>query len=241
MPRNLSNVAAEAGEVEAAAFLSALFAPGAVVMALRGRGDSRWLSAAEDARLARAVPKRREEFAAGRRCAKRALQVLGIDECEIGSGHDRQPLWPPDIVGSITHTEGFCAAVVARQDARLWGLGIDSEVAGRVKPELWRAILMPAEQQWLDTVSAEQRAAAATLIFAAKEAFYKSQYPRTGTFIGFKEATLTVHQWPSQSGAFEVSLPERAELLTGLEVQGRYLLHEGFVTAAATLSRKAPQ
>src|ERR1700692_4432176 len=55
-----------------------------------------------------AVQKRAEEFAAGRACAHRLLAEFGIVDFPVKVAADRQPLWPEGLVGSITHTSGFC-------------------------------------------------------------------------------------------------------------------------------------
>lgn len=75
----------------------------------------------EEALVARAVDKRRREFATGRDCARRALSQLGWDEVPILAGPKREPLWPAGIVGSITHCPGYCAAIVARSTSLLGG------------------------------------------------------------------------------------------------------------------------
>ena len=54
--------------------------------------------------LDKAVQKRKAEFLAGRYCARAALaQLDGSLAVNIGIGANREPLWPPGFVGSITH------------------------------------------------------------------------------------------------------------------------------------------
>src|SRR5208282_3247294 len=93
--------------------LQSLFPAGVVGAELRAPGDASLLLPAEAEFLGRAVPKRVQEFAAGRLCARRALAEFGIVDFPVRTAHDRQPVWPEFLVGSITHTEGYCAAVVA--------------------------------------------------------------------------------------------------------------------------------
>src|SRR5271170_2846494 len=93
--------------------LGNLFPPGAVVADLREPGDPELLLPVEATYLGRAVPKRVQEFTAGRLCARRALAEFGIVDFPIKVADDRRPIWPDSMVGSITHTAGFCAAVVA--------------------------------------------------------------------------------------------------------------------------------
>ena len=52
----------------------------------------------------KAVEKRRREFSAGRTCARQALRELGCADAPIVQDQNGAPLWPPGIVGSITHS-----------------------------------------------------------------------------------------------------------------------------------------
>src|SRR4051812_24879633 len=63
-----------------------------------------------------AVPSRRHEFVLGRWCARQALAELGVMARAIPVGHQRMPVWPAGVVGSITHCRGFVGAVVAPAD-----------------------------------------------------------------------------------------------------------------------------
>ena len=95
-------------------------------------GDASLLYPEEAVSVAKAVPKRVGEFAAGRLCARRALAEFGITGVPLTMAPDRAPVWPESMVGSITHTRGLCAAVVAER-RRFASLGIDVEVAGDVE------------------------------------------------------------------------------------------------------------
>ena len=216
--------------------LSALFPPGAVVAALRGAGDPLALYPEEARHLKRAVQKRAEEFAAGRLCARRLLQEFGIRDFPIDVGEHREPLWPDALVGSITHTSGYCAAVVASK-ANLRAVGIDCEIAGSVKPELWRGICTPAESAWLRSLPDALQPRAATLIFSAKEAFYKCQFGVTRQQLGFHDAVVEIADWPEPRGVFRIraTRPIALDRFTAMPLEGRYLFHEEFVTAALAL------
>ena len=56
--------------------------------------------------IARAIPKRQAEFAAGRRAARAALTTLGHPAQAIPVGDRRAPIWPQGTVGAITHDQG---------------------------------------------------------------------------------------------------------------------------------------
>jgi 4'-phosphopantetheinyl transferase EntD len=213
-----------------------LFPDAVVVTELRGAGDPSLLMPVESSYLGRSVPKRAREFAAGRLCARRALAEFGILNFPIEVAADRRPRWPPSVVGSITHTEGFCAAAVAERSA-LASIGIDSEAANAVKRELWDSICLPEEIDWLEALAEGERAAAATLIFSAKEAFYKCQYPITTQSPGFHEAHVRIANWGAGRGVFTVGGSPALAIakFAPWPFTGQYLFHEQFVTAALCL------
>lgn len=216
--------------------LAGLFPSGAIAASLRETGDPGALYPEEARHLGRAVEKRAREFAAGRQCARRVLQEFGLEKFPIEVGEHRQPVWPATLVGSITHTAGFCAAVAA-PTTRLRSVGIDCEIADSVRPELWRGICTPAETVWLRSLPELQQRRAATLIFSAKEAFYKCQFPATREHLGFHDAGVELPEWGGQEGAFIIRAARHIALdrLAPLPLQGRYLFHEEFVTAGIAL------
>jgi 4'-phosphopantetheinyl transferase EntD len=208
-----------------------LFPAGAVVAELREPGDPSLLLPAEASHLGRSVAQRVLEFAAGRICARRALAEFGITDFALEVGAQRQPLWPEWMAGSITHTTGICAAVAAPRCIAL-ALGIDSEVRGEVKRDLWPRIFMPEEIAWLQSLALSQRDSAAAAMFCAKEAFYKCQFPMTRERLDFFAVSIEVPQWGAASGVFRVSARHGTprSVRDGLPMQCRYLLHGEFVT-----------
>jgi 4'-phosphopantetheinyl transferase EntD len=178
----------------------ALFPAGVAGAELLREQDAGPLLAAERACLPGAAQARTREFAAGRHCAREALLALGEEPVAIPRRQDRQPEWPPGIVGSISHASGYCGAVVARQST-CGGLGFDVEEWGRMRPALWRRIATPAEIAWL-RAQGDAGERWATLLFSAKEAFYKAQYPRSATFLGFQAAAFHA----TAPGRFEIEL-----------------------------------
>jgi enterobactin synthetase component D / holo-[acyl-carrier protein] synthase len=216
--------------------LTELFPHGVLAAELCGRGDPNALYPAEAAHLKRSVQKRAEEFAAGRLCARLLLHEFGISNFAIEVGAHRQPLWPEDLIGSITHTTGFCAAVAAPKK-NLRSVGIDTEITGSVKTELWRGICTPLETTWLRSLPQSEQLAAATLIFSAKEAFYKCQFGLTQERLGFHDASVELPGWGQKRGAFRIFANRsiKLELNAALPLQGQYLFHEQFITSGIAL------
>jgi 4'-phosphopantetheinyl transferase EntD len=216
------------------ALIESLCPPGVAAAELRTPGNPALLHAEEARSVARAVAKRVQEFAAGRHCAHLALERLGLPAAPLCVASDRRPLWPAGIVGSITHTDGFCAAAAARTE-RLTALGIDTERAEAVGAELRPSICTPAELVWIEGLPAAERTSAATLIFCAKEAFYKCQYPETLQWAGFHD--LEVHPQERFGRAGRLTLAARRPLEffathPASTLHAAYRFHEEFVTAA---------
>ena len=221
---------------ELSPMLSALFPRGSVAASLCGPGNPRLLHPAEARCVARAAPQRLREFAAGRACARRAMAELGIVDFSLQAADDRQPVWPAPMVGSITHTRGFCAAVVAERQSAL-ALGLDSERVGDVRPELWQRICVPSELAWIRSVPALHQAAAATLIFSAKEAFYKCQYSLVRERVTFHDVRVEA-AWGACGGAFQIHANRRLAVSTraAMPLQGLYLHHQALITAGIGLA-----
>ncbi len=145
---------------------------------------------AEEAAIARAVPTRRAEFAAGRAAARAAMQALGQPPAPIPMGADRAPIWPAPLTGSITHAGGLALAALAPRETCA-GLGLDLEPDTPLAHELWPAVLCEAERDWLATRPAASRGNLAKRLFSAKEAAYKAQYPRSATLLEFTDISIS--------------------------------------------------
>jgi 4'-phosphopantetheinyl transferase EntD len=216
-----------------------LFPAGVVATEMRVPGDVALLLPEEAACLGRAVAKRRQEFAAGRQCARRALQEFGVVDFPLRVGADREPLWPRGFVGSITHTAGICAAVVASRE-RFRGLGVDAEIVGVVGAELWPSICVAAETAWLASLPQPERAPAVTLIFAAKEAFYKAQFPLARERLHFHDIGIDVPVWSTSRGSFLVRplRPIRVSEFVALPLRGEYGFFGEFAAAGVAIGAR---
>ncbi len=197
--------------------------------------------------MQKAVLKRQQEFAAGRACARCALSELGQANSLILAAIDRQPIWPQDCIGSITHSGAFCAAVVAKRQAFI-ALGIDTETVADVRPDLWPTICTVEELLWLRKVPDRSRNLAASLVFCAKEALYKCQYPLTLEWLDFHDLEIALDASIQTDGlGIEGSFHLRAlrPLLFSahveLPISGRYLVHDRYLTAAIAAPQAAGQ
>ncbi|MBV8619480.1 MAG: 4'-phosphopantetheinyl transferase superfamily protein [Curvibacter sp.] len=214
----------------------ALFAIPVQAMELRDRGLPAWLLPEERDSIAGAVPSRIEEFAAGRRCARDAMRAFGLDTPgPLRRGPHREPLWPAGLVGSITHTEGFCAAVVASARACA-GLGIDAERCGRLGPGLWPLLFDATEQAALRALSPPDQDRLATVLFAAKEALFKSQFALSAAVPEFTDVCLRLAAPLADSGSLELVAVRDARLEPWAgRSRFRYALQGPFALAGALI------
>lgn len=138
-----------------------------------------------------AVERRKREFHAARACARLAMELLGELPVAIPAAPDRSPVWPAHLIGSISHCATFCLAAVARKGERHGAIGVDVEPAEDLPSELLDAICSPGEKAALDDKLPEERLLLARILFSAKEAVYKCQYPLTGTILDFQDLEVT--------------------------------------------------
>ncbi len=221
-----------AGQPVVSSEIASLFPNVAVAVAeLWGAGDPSTLHATEAPLIASAVENRQREFAAGRQCVRHAMERLGRRPTPLLIGDKRSPLWPDDVVGAISHTEGYAVAVVGLvdHDADPITVGIDAEHVGRVLDSLHERLFNEAELRYLASLGDDERAVAATVMFGAKEAFYKAQFVRTGAWVGFHDVelrpdgdTFTMHR------ATDLDVLERFEW----PMRARSLLQRGIAVSA---------
>ena len=184
---------------------------------------------AEAALVLHAADKRRREFTAGRLLAHRALAALDPLHGCIGADMDGVPTWPPATTGCINHGAGRVAVAVASRDA-VQGIGIDMEAVGRFHRDLEPLVLSAREMRDVSAVNGDERQARAAVLFCAKEAWFKCQFPLLRRRLGFDEAEVAV-DW--QSGRFVVR--PRGAVDPSADVAGCSSVHDGIARAAIVL------
>ena len=192
-------------------------------------------------RLSAATPTRIAEFTAGRFCAAKAIEAIRPHWTgRVGMNPDGSPLWPCGLVGSITHTQGFAAAVVAPSDT--WqSVGIDSEkatdanaleAAGRIvinKGEHRLSARLPiSEHQFI------------LLIFSAKESIYKCLYPLLKRPHDFSKMVLEDIDFQKRTFQFHISDPIEPGVLSSFGAQGRFEFMQGCVHTGVELAKDVP-
>ncbi len=197
------------------------------------RGVSGGLLPEEEPAIARAVEKRRREFIAGRLCAREAMAALGLPPAAIVPAKDRAPIWPAGVIGTITHTDTWCAAAIARAAEGVRALGLDVEPDEPLKPTLVRPITIPEERAWLDAQPASERGLLGKLVFSAKESAYKAQYALTGCFFGF--SGMRIHLDVPGARFVAVFQRDAGEFRAGDELRGKLVVDHGYVMTGLTI------
>lgn len=194
----------------------------------------------EQALMADAIDKRRREFATVRACARRAMTELGRAPQPVPSCPRGAPCWPPGLVGSMTHCDGYRAAALARA-TDLASVGIDAEPHAPLPQDVLDAVCLPSEQWRLRYLSARHPAVHwDQLLFSAKESVYKAWFPLTGDRLDFVDADIEFQAAPGTPphGAFRAALLVPGPLLGGRRLtrfEGRWTVRDGLVATAVTV------
>lgn len=137
------------------------------------------------------VRKRQAEFFCGRLAARMALEDLGYMAVEVGSGSQREPLWPAGVAGSITHNGLYAAAAVRCAPALACGIDIETVASGESLAALTALALNGDELSLLGRQGAgASLARLASTVFSAKESFFKAAFPEVGRFFDFDAIAL---------------------------------------------------
>lgn len=143
--------------------------------------------------VSQAVDRRKAEFGDARWCAHQALEQLGaqkeVARQPILRGERGAPIWPEGYTGSMTHTDGYRAAVVAPLST-VRSVGVDAEPAERLPDGVLNSIALRSEIGQLTKLVDAGLDHADRLLFCAKEATYKAWFPLTRRFLDFHEAEI---------------------------------------------------
>ncbi|HCQ59273.1 MAG TPA: phosphopantetheinyl transferase [Sulfitobacter sp.] len=184
----------------------------------------------EAAVIARARPKRVAEFTAGRHAAREAMQALGHPPAPVLASPDRAPIWPQGLTGSISHSDVWCIAVLARC-SDVMALGVDIEKDSPLPKDLLAEICLPSEITRLGGADL----AAAKRIFCAKEAAYKAQYPLTKTLFGFDRLDVTLS---AENPAFDAQFTQDTECFKrGEKLPGRVVSVAGHLVSGVAIGQ----
>jgi 4'-phosphopantetheinyl transferase EntD len=186
----------------------------------------------ERAAIARAVARRRMEFATARACARAALARLGEPPVPILRGPRGAPQWPDGVTGSITHCDGYRAAAVAWTSDAV-ALGLDAEPNETLPDGVPEVIALEEERAQIAELAANEPGICwDRLLFCAKESVYKAWFPLTRRWLEFTAAHITIDP---ADGTFTAGLLVPGPLVAGSALRvlrGRWLVGRGMVATA---------
>ncbi|MCQ9342413.1 4'-phosphopantetheinyl transferase superfamily protein [Corynebacterium sp. 153RC1] len=184
----------------------------------------------ERALVSHAVDARKAEFGDARWCAHQALAKLGRDAGgPILRGERGMPLWPAAVSGSLTHTDGFRAAVCA-PSLLVRSMGLDAERAEPLPEGVVGSIARVSELAQLERLRENKGITCADrLLFCAKEATYKAWFPLTHRWLGFEQAEIDLRD----DGTFVSYLLVRPTPVPFIE--GKWKVADGYIVATTAV------
>lgn len=176
------------------------------------------------ASLVNAVTKRRAEFLAGRYCAAKVLHQMNISNTFIGTGKHRNPLWPENIKGSISHCDNYAIAISTdRRDLTGVGIDIESKITEDTCENIQSQILSYKE---IDVISdkAYKKTLAFAIAFSMKESFFKASYPTIEKYFDFDAVTINEIDWNQHTVSFSVNETLHEKFKKGMLIKGKFHL-----------------
>jgi 4'-phosphopantetheinyl transferase EntD len=194
--------------------IDALAIPG-VLIAHRviSPGDELALLPEEADAFAGSVDKVRRASGAARIVARQLMTRLGQPQLAVRKAPSGVPIWPSGLVGSLAHTSQIAVAAVARRED-FSSLGIDVEPADPLEADLLDLVATRSEREEISDDPHGGR-----LLFAIKEAVYKSVYPLDQVFLEHRDVEVNIKaRW--------------ATVRTGRKVRFRYALSDQIIVLA---------
>ncbi len=142
--------------------------------------------------------KRQQDFLAGRYCAQKALMALQYESFDLHIGLQRQPIWPDNIQGSISHSHNLAAAIAATtsQENNILGLGLDIEhiLDHKTAMQIKSVVLNQDEKERFKRLLTSSRIlnneSLISLIFSVKESFFKAVHPLVNRIFEFSAVSI---------------------------------------------------
>lgn len=140
--------------------------------------------------IIRSVRKRQAEFIAGRYMTKQCFKLMTPQEYEIDIGDHREPIWPIEYVGAISHTSNQAIALVSkRTDYHYIGLDIENFLDYKIAKQIATDIHNRCELLLFSECGINDETAT-SIIFSAKESLFKATFSYIGKHFGFECARV---------------------------------------------------
>jgi 4'-phosphopantetheinyl transferase EntD len=156
----------------------------------------------------------------------------------------REPLWPADLIGSITHAADMAAAVVLPVAMGYHGVGIDIEtiLGGQGAQEVRAVVANDGELRHLAGFEeALGPDVPLTLVFSAKESFFKAVHGEVRRYFNFDAIELEHLDLAAQSMRFRVCEDLTPRLRRGVRCEIGFQILDATHIATLCLWRRAAE
>lgn len=170
---------------------------------------------------------RKQEFQAGRACARILLTDMGYINFPLLRGDYNEPIWPDTIVGSITHADGLCVVTIAKNTDFI-GIGIDIEKFIDLESSILQSICTDHEIKYLSSVSEPKLV---SVFFSIKESIFKCVNPILHRWIDFTEIHTTINPETNQFTCRHVNNDEDMDIFS--KISGKWSVIDEYVYTSA--------
>ncbi len=174
--------------------------------------------------IAKAIPRRRAEFATGRILARDCLAQISETPVAIPVGMRRQPAWPDHLTGSITHIGDLCAVALAPLSS-CRSIGLDLAICADVDARISERTSTSAELE--RNGSDVPGNCLHACLFSIRESIFKAYYPSTASELDFADVTLDLNGSTGQFVA-DIINDERPDLFGQRRISGHFAVFDGY-------------
>jgi enterobactin synthetase component D len=145
--------------------------------------------------------------------------LVGYNLAELPVGKSREPVWPKEIIGSISHTKKMaCAVVGLSTQVKAIGVDIEKIIIPRRIHVIEKMVIVDQEKKYLESLAGLAPIELLyTVVFSAKESLFKAIFPLCREYFDFKEAFVKEINIDEQYIELEI-VSERASLAPYLSV-----------------------
>lgn len=168
-----------------------------------------------------AVPKRQAEFLAGRLAARDALEAIHFhSHDDIPIGKFREPIWPEEIIGAISHIDSIAISIVKyKEPGAIVGLDIENVMSENLCDEIEPMLTSSRENQLLELIPL-RREVRLSVLFSAKESLFKAIFPEVRQYMNFLDSEVTYFSLKQQTVGLRM-----VKTLNGVSFRNQYIVH----------------
>ncbi|MCG9629018.1 4'-phosphopantetheinyl transferase superfamily protein [Vibrio mediterranei] len=185
--------------------------------------------------LISSVFKRRSEYLAARYAAQCLLKTTGC-RSNVGTSHNREPIWPLGFCGSLSHTDNKAIALLCSERSGLLP-GVDIETFTSSTMKDIENVFTTEEEQSILKFSNLSYELALMIVFSTKESLFKAIYPDVRKYFGFELAKVVSFDDKARKITLCLTKDLSRNQRKGKEFTGTYFFDENKVITMLTDTR----